>query len=81
MSHVGNWLTVKLRPALRYSPTFEVFRGGEDVRGDCWYYRERSSNGQVAGTGGEAYASRWNAKRAAYAHAARIDGSKVRVLD
>lgn len=81
MSHLSNWLKVQLRGEDRYAPTFEVFKGGADMNGDCWYYRERSANGQVASTGGEAYASKWNAKRAAYAHAARVDGSKVRVLD
>lgn len=76
--YFANWLRVKLRGEDRHAPTFEVFRG---LNG--WTWRERASNGQVSGGGGQGthhYSTKWSAKRAAYAHAARVDGSKVRVL-
>lgn len=78
MSYFRDWLKVKLRGESRYAPTFEVFEGASG-----WTWHERSSNGQISGAGGQGthpYASKSNAKRAAYAHAARVDGSKVRVV-
>lgn len=77
MTIVSNWWTVHSRPKDIHAPRFEVFK---DSAGH-WRFRERAANGKKTSTSGEAYASRWNAKRAAYAHAARIEGSTVWVTD
>lgn len=71
-----DWLRLALRKHAPGAPVFEVYRD----HGGQWRWRERNG-GQTSGGGGEDFYSKWNAKRAAYAHAARIPGATVRVLE
>lgn len=73
MSHIANVLKVSLRRRDPRAPVFEVFDGL-----DGWRYHERRS-GRITSSS-EAYASKGNAKRAAYAQAVLIPGSRVKVV-
>lgn len=74
MSHISNWLTVHMRPTDAHAPVFEVVSGATGQ----WHYRQRRG-GRIANSS-ETYFSKGNAKRAAYAQAAQVPGSRVRVL-
>ncbi len=75
MSYISNWLKVKLGTADPHGPLFEVVRGQSGE----WHYRQRRG-GRIANDS-ENYASKSNAKRAAYAQAAMIPGATVRVIE
>ena len=78
MSFLPDWLKVTLRAPDRHAPVFEVVKGATG-----WYWHERASNGQISGGNGQgtaSYASKFNARRAAFAHAARVDGATVKVI-
>lgn len=55
--------TKQKHPSGYIPPTAEIYRGrGRSM--NKWYYRLRTRNGEII-AGSEAYANKWNAKRAA----------------
>lgn len=74
MSSISNWIRVHMRPTDPHAPVFEVVLGDSGA----WHYRQRRA-GRITNSS-ENYASKGNARRAAYAQAAQVPGSKVRVF-
>lgn len=66
-----------LRGSDPHGPVYEVFQR-RDLNGE-WSYRVRRG-GRITSSAGEGYASKYNAKRAAYALAAQTEGARVVVV-
>jgi len=74
IGHLLNVARVTMRTRDPHAPVFEVFLGAGG-----WLYHQ-TAGGRITNVS-ESYASKWNAKRAAYAQAVRVDGSIVRVIN